>query len=566
VGAATSDNHAIRNGARSVLLSETVDELAQAQWPWGEWGKHEGEPERSAELSRLKPNLFTSAEAALALIAAVGPDRREIARFRSWVAGLRDVEGYWLNAAAPTAPGGPGRRRAGFVRNVRHTAKGLDLAVFFDDHTGDDAAVFRWTLEQQTSDGGFPQYQGGPPDPWATAYTTDLLIRVLGSGSARWAPRGVAADQWDRSLRTALDRARGWIVERIDALVRVDSAERSPRNHFRPLGPPRLGEQHSTRPSYRAGTPEERRWEAAALGIEVGSDLGHHRNDAARALADTVIGDQGLQDARDLWALLALWPALKPKQQLETVRALQSASWEGVEADTLEWACRCKALASGGDVLLVQYQYALARHHSSALVAPVAWDHGAYIRWAAERTPLLKPVPLVELAAPSEKAAVWKFVSELLEVWSAEVEDRRGWVLLWDGDRPRDERAAQVSFNQTAGPMAKQLGIAMMIREPETGRGPVDFVFANGVRDTVLVEFKRMDGDLRHGLKVQLPEYLRASNADSAFLVCVGFAANDGAKYERFVDEVYEWRRHHPTVFLETRFIDARRRKGASSS
>jgi hypothetical protein len=66
----------------------------------------------------------------------------------------------------------------------------------------------------------------------------DLLIRVLSTESTRWAPRGRSTAAWKRTLRTSLDRARGWIAERIDALTHVASIE-------------------------------ERRWEAAALGIEV---------------------------------------------------------------------------------------------------------------------------------------------------------------------------------------------------------------------------------------------------------------------------------------------------------
>jgi len=521
-----------------VLLQEAIDELAEAQWPWGEWGHHEAverEPTPSIEGSRLKPNLFTSAEAALALIAAAGPNRPEITRFRNWIPSLRDSDGYWQNAAAPSAPGGPGRRRPGFVRNVRHTAKGLDLTLFFDEHTSDDAAVLRWTLGQQHRNGGFPQYAGGQPDPWATAYTMDLLIRFLSTESTRWASRGQSAATWERTLRTALDRARGWITERIDALTQVPSIE-------------------------------ERRWEAAALGIEVGSHLAQYRADAAQVLARMVFGDAGPQDARDLWALVALWPALDASRQLEIVQALRTAAWDG-EGDTLEWACRCKVLAAQGDILFVQHQYAHSGRHSSALATPAAWDQHQYRRWVVQRVAQLQPARLGDLAAPAEKATVWKFVAALLDKWRTEIEDRRGWELLWDGDHPRDERTAQISFNQTAGPLARQLGSAIMVREPETGRGPVDFEFSNGVQTTVLVEFKRMDGALRHGLMVQLPEYLRASGADSAFLVCIGFAEQDKVRYERFVeDSVQDWQRNHPMIFLHTVFVDARRRTGASSS
>jgi hypothetical protein len=361
----------------------------------------------------------------------------------------------------------------------------------------------------------------------------DLLIRVLSTESTRWAPRGQSTAAWERTLRTALDRARGWMAERIDALTQVASVE-------------------------------ERRWEAAALGIEVGSHLAQYREDTAQVLATMVFGDAGPKDARDLWALVALWPALDASQQLEIVDALRTASWNG-GGDTLEWACRCKVLAAQGDILFVQHQYAHSGRHSSALATPAAWDQHQYRRWAVQRVSQLQPASLDDLVAPAEKAAVWRFVAALLDEWRTEIEDRRGWALLWDSDHPRDEQTAQISFNQTARPLARQLNTTIMVREPETGRGPVDFAFSNGVRTTVLVEFKRMDGALQHGLTVQLPEYLRASGADSAFLVCIGFAEEDKLRYERFVeDSVQDWRHGHPMIFLHTVFVDARRRTGAS--
>jgi hypothetical protein len=261
-----------------------------------------------------------------------------------------------------------------------------------------------------------------------------------------------------------------------------------------------------------------------------------------------VFGDAGPQDARDLWALVALWPALDASRQLEIVQTLRTAAWDG-EGDTLEWACRCKVLAAQGDILFVQHQYGHSRRHSSALATPAAWDQHQYRRWAVQRVAQLQPATLGDLAAPAEKATVWKFVAGLLDEWRTEIEDRRGWALLWDGDHPRDERTAQISFNQTAGPLARQLDSAIMVREPETGRGPVDFEFSNGVRSTVLVEFKRMDGALRHGLMVQLP------------------CREDKVRYERFVeDSVQDWHRNNPMIFLHTVFVDARRRTGASSS
>jgi hypothetical protein len=120
-------------------------------------------------------------------------------------------------------------------------------------------------------------------------------------------------------------------------------------------------------------------------------------------------------------------------------------------------------------------------------------------------------------------------------------------------------------------------GLRVSSREPPTRAGHrrrgdhsawIGLVVGQAAEQPIQVVFLlRMDGALRHGLMVQLPEYLRASGADSAFLVCIGFAEEDKLRYERFVeDSVQDWRRNHPMIFLHTVFVDARRRTGASSS
>jgi len=167
--------------------------------------------------------------------------------------------------------------------------------------------------------------------------------------------------------------------------------------------------------------------------------------------------------------------------------------------------------------------------------------------------------------APATKAEIWLSVLHLVDEFRHEIEQQRGWENLWvSGEERRDERAVQVSFNTIVRPLARQLGIAMQ-REVETGRGPVDFEFGNGVAARVHVEFKLADHHhLMHGIEHQLPAYMRAENADSALFICVGFDDEDRRAFERVVAGAQTMQRENPDIFLRAEYIDAQRRSGAS--
>ena len=47
----------------------------------------------------MKPNVFTSCQAAYALVACVGPEVPSIKSFTYWMDSLRDEEGFWRSAA-----------------------------------------------------------------------------------------------------------------------------------------------------------------------------------------------------------------------------------------------------------------------------------------------------------------------------------------------------------------------------------------------------------------------------------------------------------------------------------
>jgi hypothetical protein len=110
------------------------------------------------------------------------------------------------------------------------------------------------------------------------------------------------------------------------------------------------------------------------------------------------------------------------------------------------------------------------------------------------------------MACPASKVQAWAAVLHVLGEFRREVEFGRGWELLWNGSKHREEKAVQVAFSTVARPLCTGMGVSMS-REPETGRGPVDFSFNNGVRVRVHLEFKNTDSSrLMHGLDIQVPD------------------------------------------------------------
>lgn len=156
--------------------------LLADQYEHGEWGKCEikdpSSHPRTIELSRQKPNIFTSSQAAYALIATGMGDSPSITKYLEWLSDLRDSEGWWRSASGSRVPMGTTRGWSE-VPNIRHTAKGLDVLLLRNDFRPDDARVLRDVLDTQLDSGGFSQVKGGDADIWSTAYVMNLIIRCI---------------------------------------------------------------------------------------------------------------------------------------------------------------------------------------------------------------------------------------------------------------------------------------------------------------------------------------------------------------------------------------------------
>lgn len=521
-------------------IKQVVDWLVADQFTHGEWGKCEvkdptSQP-RTLNDSQLKPNVFTSCQAAYALVACVGAEHPCIKTFTDWMENLRDEEGYWRSAAGSPVPIGGGRGWSSAI-NVRHTAKGLDLLLLQDRFCGQDAEVLHHILETQGEDGSFPQVVGGDSDIWATAYAMNLLIRALCDPHTRaTAPRRLDPQQWSRELTTKLSRARNWICSKIQDHGLWELADFGPE------------------------------WTSRAILAEIGGDLAVNRPDIAAAIG-IKFAQKALSDgnAISLWGMLLMLDSLPSALQSRVVAGIEHLKIrEQLDNDTFAAACMLRLLHVAGDPRIIGYYKSQSRGHESCLPMWRPWSEDEYERWCVRQATHISTSSVLETTCPASKAEAWAGVLHVVGEFRREVEFGRGWELLWDESKHRDEKAVQVAFSNMARPLCAKMGLSIA-REPETGRGPVDFSFNNGVRVRVHLEFKNTDSShLMHGLEMQLPEYASAENVDSAIYVCVGFDDAAKGQFEKVLQRLREVQSLRPNLFIRAEFIDARKKPSAS--
>jgi hypothetical protein len=155
-----------------------------------------------------------------------------------------------------------------------------------------------------------------------------------------------------------------------------------------------------------------------------------------------------------------------------------------------------------------------------------------------------------------------RVVTEIIDHFRHMVERNNLWELLWDGDNPRRERAAQLVFFAVADMFCKANNIDIA---PETnpGGGPVDFRFSRGYRNRVIVEIKLSKGRVVHGYQHQTEVYAEASRTDAAvfLIINVGGFGKKLATIRSAQQVLIEANKLAPSIEL----VDARRKQSAST-
>lgn len=134
-------------------------------------------------------------------------------------------------------------------------------------------------------------------------------------------------------------------------------------------------------------------------------------------------------------------------------------------------------------------------------------------------TALQYPLNIVK-PKDASKGELERVVGEIIAQFKHLVEENDLWRMLWDGDKPKTEKAAQLLLFAVADSYCKANNIEIA-PEVHSGGGPVDFRFSQGYEVRVLVEMKLSKGAVEHGYAKQLERYKKAHKTESAFFLVV---------------------------------------------
>lgn len=133
---------------------------------------------------------------------------------------------------------------------------------------------------------------------------------------------------------------------------------------------------------------------------------------------------------------------------------------------------------------------------------------------------------------PRSEAEFIDWVETLATEFRNAVENTDLWKALWNDDltRHREEKIAQAIAGAMWVQQCKAADVDIS-KEPNMGRGPVDFKFSAGWTNRALVEVKFISSTkFFQGAEKQLPQYLKTERIAAGFYLCVGFTEKDFSK------------------------------------
>lgn len=130
----------------------------------------------------------------------------------------------------------------------------------------------------------------------------------------------------------------------------------------------------------------------------------------------------------------------------------------------------------------------------------------------------------------------FQITKDICERFKYQIENKKASQILYTDDlKPRKEKIAQQLFLCIADAYCKANNLDLS-PECNVGRGPVDFKTSKGDKDKTLVEIKlTTNGQLVHGLEVQLEEYSKAEETKNLIYLVID---NGGSKNK--IKEMYE--------------------------
>jgi hypothetical protein len=170
------------------------------------------------------------------------------------------------------------------------------------------------------------------------------------------------------------------------------------------------------------------------------------------------------------------------------------------------------------------------------------------------------PQTLVAATEAEFKAVIEAFCHEYQHF----VEQNKGWQQLWnDNNTQRGEQIAQNLFLGIVKHYCQANNIDIS-REPNIGRGPVDFKFSQGFEKRAVLEVKKANNTrFWNGLKEQLPTYMLAEKVRIGIFLVVVYSKTD-EKRVKDIDEQVKAIRTKTGKQFRTLVVDARKPLSAS--
>lgn len=173
-------------------------------------------------------------------------------------------------------------------------------------------------------------------------------------------------------------------------------------------------------------------------------------------------------------------------------------------------------------------------------------------------------IKIMQIETPGNMNEFKAIIEEIIMDFRKVVETEGYKLLHDDNGQPRDESICQTLFNVHLKKYCKMKGIDLT-KEPETGRGPVDFRFSDGVDYVAHIEIKKdANPKLEHGLEKQLPTYMEADEVNVGFMIIFDFGEKD---IDSVVDRMNEEKvqlMDSKGLMIEIIRIDSRQKASAS--
>lgn len=515
-------------------LSDCRQWLIHDQYDHGEFGKHEiaiGEiPPRDINQSRKKPNIFSSVFAYYTLIATGEMPITVKEKFQQWLSCIRSDNGYWTSESGSVIPYANSIGQAK-TKNLRHTAKALDYYLLCGEFSCEDAVLFNDIIAFQLDDGSYPQFSGMDSDLWCTAYFINLLIRAtLPENLKRTRPRGKREEAWKLELDNTLNRAVDWMLSKL-----------SPNSLWCIKGMD------------------------VTLGVmaEIAGYLALHRPEACASIIRALL-NQGKISASLVYVACLSINTLRPEEQaVVKIKYEEIISGEYRDPiDLIDAVSLCKLAFLNGDFGILLYYRDISNGHESQIIVENKWNSTEYFRWALHS---VYDGQYHSSKVPLYEADFWQYINQSICEVKREIEDAKGWKLLWDNNVPVNEEKLQIYIDNSLKIICEREKVTVA-REQETGHGPVDFTFSNNLVRSCILEIKLATNHALNNGKflAQIYKYAKGLNVFSAFLLVAGFEPDASSVMNTVYTDIMEFRKIHDDFYIQGIYIDISKKQSAS--